>query len=119
VASVLVIGAAFTVAAIVRLSLFARRDEIEIMRLVGAPYAYIRGPSVAEGTIIGGLGAIVAVAILYGLYRTFKLQLDTVLTVLSTGAELHFLGGAEGTWMVVAALLLGGLTGMAVARSVR
>ena len=37
VAAILMLGAAFTVAAVVRLSLYARRDELEIMQLVGAP----------------------------------------------------------------------------------
>ena len=49
-------GAALTVANVVRLALFARRDEIDIMQLVGAPQVYIRGPFVMEGTLQGGLG---------------------------------------------------------------
>ena len=46
---VLTLAAALTVANVVRLALFARRDEIEIMELVGAPQVYIRGPFVMEG----------------------------------------------------------------------
>ncbi len=45
----LVLGAATTVVAVVRLSFEARREEIGIMALVGAPVAYIRGPFVMEG----------------------------------------------------------------------
>lgn len=119
IAGILVLGAAFTVAAVVRLSLFARRDEIEIMRLVGAPFAFIRGPSVAEGTVIGGLGAGVALLVLYFLYRTFKLRLAEPLAALTVGGELRFLGASEAGLMVLAALLLGGLTGTAVARAIR
>jgi cell division transport system permease protein len=119
VASVLVLGAAFTVAAVVRLSLFARRDEIEIMRLVGAPFAFIRGPSVAEGTLIGGLGALVALLALFVLYQTFKLRLDEPLAALTAGGALHFLGGPDAALMVLAAVLLGGLTGTAVSRAIR
>ena len=54
------LGAAFTVAAVVRLSLYARRDELEIMQLVGAPFSYIRGPFIVEGLLLGGIGAAVA-----------------------------------------------------------
>src|SRR5688572_14058728 len=61
---VLTIAAALTVANVVRLALYARRDEIEIMELVGAPQAYIRGPFVMEGTLQGGIGAAVALAAL-------------------------------------------------------
>src|SRR3989454_2906803 len=63
-ASVLTIAAALTVANVVRLALFARRDELDIMQLVGAPGAYIRGPFVMEGVLQGGIGALVAVVAL-------------------------------------------------------
>ena len=58
--AILMLGAAFTVAAVVRLSLYARRDELEIMQLVGAPFSYIRGPAIVEGLLLGGIGAAVA-----------------------------------------------------------
>jgi cell division transport system permease protein len=48
VALVMVVAAALTVATVVRLALHSRRDEIEIMQLVGSPYSFIRGPFVAE-----------------------------------------------------------------------
>ena len=60
--AVLTIAAALTVANVVRLALHARRDEIEIMQLVGAPPVYIRGPFVMEGVLQGGVGALVALA---------------------------------------------------------
>src|SRR5205085_11784737 len=64
--AVLTIAAALTVANVVRLALYARRDELEIMQLVGAPQAYIRGPFVMEGVLQGGAGALVALAALAG-----------------------------------------------------
>jgi len=60
----LTLAAALTVANVVRLGLYARRDELDIMELVGAPRAYVRGPFVMEGTLQGGLGALVALAAL-------------------------------------------------------
>src|SRR2546426_2579932 len=65
-ASVLTIAAALTVANVVRLALYARRDELEIMQLVGAPQIYIRGPFVMEGILQGGTGAVLALAALAG-----------------------------------------------------
>jgi cell division transport system permease protein len=62
--AVLTVAAALTVHNVVRLALDARRDEIEIMQLVGAPQAYIRGPFVIEGVLQGGAGALVALAAL-------------------------------------------------------
>lgn len=61
----MVTAAAVTVAAVVRLGLHARRAELEIMELVGAPMAYIRGPFVAEGLLQGGLGAVLALGVLW------------------------------------------------------
>ena len=53
-------AAAVTVATVVRLGLHGRREELEIMELVGAPMAFIRGPFVAEGFLQGGVGALLA-----------------------------------------------------------
>ena len=60
----LTVAAALTVANVVRLGLYARRDELDIMQLVGAPQIYIRGPFVMEGTLQGGVGAVLALALL-------------------------------------------------------
>jgi cell division transport system permease protein len=119
IAGVLVLGAAFTVAAVVRLSLFARRDEIEIMRLVGAPFAFIRGPSVAEGTVIGGLGAAVSLLLLWALYRAALPRIGEGLAALTGAGDVQFLGGAEAAFIIFAALIVGGLTGTVVSRAVR
>ena len=52
----LTIAAALTVANVVRLALYARRDELDIMQLVGAPQVYIRGPFVDGGDAAGRAG---------------------------------------------------------------
>jgi cell division transport system permease protein len=65
-------AAALTVANVVRLALYARRDEIEIMRLVGAPPAYVHGPFVMEGVLQGGIGAIAALAALALVFLTVR-----------------------------------------------
>ena len=61
---VLVVAAALTVANVVRLACFARRDEVEIMQLVGAPLTYVRGPFILEGVLQGGIGALAALLVL-------------------------------------------------------
>lgn len=68
--AILTVAAALTVANVVRLSLHARRDEVEIMQLVGAPTVYIRGPFVMEGVLQGG--AMVALALLAALFLAVK-----------------------------------------------
>jgi cell division transport system permease protein len=48
----------------IRLSLFARRREIEVMKLVGATDWFIRWPFVIEGVIVGAFGALLAIIVL-------------------------------------------------------
>ena len=53
---ILVVAGVFTISNVIRLTIYAREDELDIMRLVGATRAYVKGPFVAEGMIQGGLG---------------------------------------------------------------
>jgi cell division transport system permease protein len=48
---------------------YARQDELDIMRLVGATRAYIMGPFVVEGMVQGGLGGLVSVGLLWAAFR--------------------------------------------------
>lgn len=74
-ASTAVLGSAFAlVAALIigtalRIAIFARRDEIYVMRLVGATNGFIRRPFLLEGAIAGLAGGIVAWALTYATYR--------------------------------------------------
>jgi cell division transport system permease protein len=68
----LTLAAALTVANVVRLALYARRDELDIMELVGAPRAYVQGPFIMEGTLQGGLGAVVALTALGVVYLALR-----------------------------------------------
>ncbi|HEX2442720.1 MAG TPA: permease-like cell division protein FtsX [Vicinamibacterales bacterium] len=116
---VLGLAAALTVANVVRLAAHARRDEIEIMQLVGAPAAYVRGPFIAEGVLQGGAGALAGLLLLwigfavanarYGRLASEALGVES-LTFLPVGLALAILGGG---------MLLGCLGGYIAARGVR
>ncbi len=62
---ILVLAAVFTISNVIRLTIYAREDELDIMRLVGATRAYVKGPFVAEGVIQGGLGGLAASCLLW------------------------------------------------------
>ena len=64
IAVLLLVGSLLLVANTIRLSIYARRREVEVMRLVGATNWFIRWPFMIEGLIVGFLGGIAAVAIL-------------------------------------------------------
>ena len=61
---ILVIAAILLIGNTIRLSIFARRREVEVMRLVGATNWFIRWPFMIEGLIFGLIGAIAAVVLI-------------------------------------------------------
>jgi cell division transport system permease protein len=69
---ILVLAGIFTISNVIRLTVYAREDELDIMRLVGATQAYVKGPFVAEGMIQGGLGGLLAVLLLWSALRFLR-----------------------------------------------
>ena len=61
---ILLIASTLLIANTIRLSIFARRREIEVMKLVGATNWFVRGPFMIEGLICGLLGSVAAVLLL-------------------------------------------------------
>jgi cell division transport system permease protein len=61
---VLAVASGFTIANVIRLSVYSREDEIEIMRLVGASKSFIRGPFLVEGSLSGAFGGLLASGLL-------------------------------------------------------
>jgi cell division transport system permease protein len=110
------VAAAITVAAVVRLGLQARRHELEIMELVGAPFSFIRGPFVAEGVLQGGVGALVAIAMLWGGFLAVQGAWGDSLTALLEGDRLAFLPPRLLLALVTGGMGVGGLGGLIAAR---
>jgi len=109
------VAAAVTVATVVRLGLYARRDELEIMELVGAPLAYIRGPFVAEGFLQGGIGAVLAMAGLWACLAVSNAWWGTSLRALLDGQTLQFLPLRLCTFLVLGGMLVGSAGGLVAA----
>jgi cell division transport system permease protein len=111
-AASIVLGVAFAVVAAliigaaVRMAIFARRDEIIIMRLVGATDAFVRRPFVLEGLGAGLTGALLAVGATYAIYRALSPRLFTMNWL----PDYWLLG------IVVAGTILGGLSSMVAVR---
>lgn len=115
--AILTLAAALTVANVVRLALYARRDELDIMQLVGAPTAYVRGPFIVEGLLQGGLGGVLAVAALalaFGFAQGRYLQpLAAALNV----SALHFLPITACVYLSLGGMFVGCLGGILATRS--
>jgi cell division transport system permease protein len=111
--AVLLGAAIFTIASVIRLTAYLHHEEISVMRLVGATEFFIRGPFYAEGLLQGVLGALLALAGLYGAYHLAHARAATSLiaTMLATDfldrSEIGFvllLGAAAGLLGAIASL---------------
>jgi len=114
-AAVLTIAAALTVASVVRLALHARRDEIEIMELVGAPSTYIRGPFIMEGTLQGGVGAIAALVALAVAFFALRGQFLVPLAAAVNLSSITFLPVELAVLMVIGGMAVGCIGGLVAA----
>jgi cell division transport system permease protein len=61
--------AAIIIATAVRIAVFARREEISIMRLVGATDGFVQRPFLLEGLMTGAMGGVLAALLTYGAFR--------------------------------------------------
>jgi cell division transport system permease protein len=115
-ALLMAVAAAVTVATVVRLGLRSRRDELEIMELVGAPLAFIRGPFVAEGFLQGGIGALLAIAALWAGFLIAMAWWGTDLNSLLDGGSVQFLPIRLCFYLILGGMLVGSAGGLVAAR---
>ncbi len=101
---ILAIAAAFTIANVIRLTMMLYREEIDIMRLVGATERIIRGPFLIEGFLQGTIGGVLSIVLLYGLYEVSKRSLAPSSSILWGFLFIGFL-----PWQKIAGLVAGGM----------
>jgi cell division transport system permease protein len=93
----------------IRMAMFARRREIEVMKLVGATNWFIRVPFMLEGLVQGVVGALVAMMATWGLKRGFDVWLaDNQDLRIFQGFQVSN-GQLGGTWLIL--ILFGCLVG--------
>jgi cell division transport system permease protein len=102
---VLLAASTLLIANTIRLSIFARRREIEVMKLVGATNWFVRGPFMLEGLICGAAGALCAVVLLL---LGKEIVLPSILGRVDAGDDVQAIAfGLNGLILVVVGLLLG------------
>ena len=78
---ILLIVSVFIMANTIKLTTFDRREEIAIMKLVGATNGFIRWPFVFEGLLLGLFGSLVAFLIQWGIYEIIVVQINKSTTM--------------------------------------
>jgi len=119
IAAVLAFAAAVTVANVVRLACHARRHELEIMHLVGAPLSFVRGPFVAEGFLQGGVGALIALALLWGGFAAGRVSSARWLTLGVRLDGIEFLSPQLCSLVVLGGMAVGCLGGLIASYAAR
>jgi cell division transport system permease protein len=109
----LLLAALFIVANTIKLTLYARREEIEIMALAGGTPLFIKTPFLLEGMLQGALGGVLALGGSFVLqHMLLRHGLDGFLLTLGTGGMVYLSFAQQG--LVVAGGVLLGLTGSLV-----
>lgn len=100
------LAAVFLISTTIRLTLFARRKEIQIMKFVGATDWFIRWPYILEGMFIGIVGAVISIIILAFAYTSFVSYIQTSLPFMPIKSGQGFLMSILG-FLVVAGIFIG------------
>ena len=110
IAGVLFMVTFFIVGSTVKLAIFARKDEVEIMQLVGASEEVVQAPFVIEGMIQGLAGASIAIAGLGAAFLLLKKEMASISGLFAPLGELRFLD-LNGIFLLLAIGLFLGAAG--------
>jgi cell division transport system permease protein len=89
-AALLILASIALIANTIRLSIFARRREVEVMKLVGATNWFIRWPFVIEGMIVGFMGGVLAVLLLWIIKDTLVDPLSNKFALIAAPNTIQF-----------------------------
>ena len=104
---ILVLASFFIISNIIKLNVFARRNEIEILRLVGGTNTFIRIPFLLEGMTLGFLGSLLSLLVLLVVIKLFPLYLGPTLGAVREIFEFRYLNLAQSLGLLTAGALIG------------
>ncbi len=107
IGAVLALATLLIVGSTIRLSIYARRDELDILRLVGAGRSYVAAPFLLEGLIEGLAGGGLGLAFLFAGFRGVAPALRGGLLLLIGDTTPAFLSPSGALWLVAAGAALG------------
>lgn len=104
---ILILASFFIISNVIKLNVFARKNEIEILRLVGATNLFIRIPFILEGIVLGILGSALSLALLFLVIKAFPLYLGSSLGALQQLLSLRSLTTGQSLWLVAGGAAIG------------
>ena len=107
VGGVLAVGLLFIISNTIKLSVYSRLDEIEIMKLVGATNSFIKAPFIIEGIIQGLLGTLVSLVSLIVVYKIIISRISHSVMLTFGLSDISFIHPKAVLAMIVAGISLG------------
>jgi cell division transport system permease protein len=107
VGGVLMVGLLFIISNTIKLSVYSRLDEIEIMKLVGATNRFIKGPFMIEGMIQGLIGAAASILLLTVIYEIFMSRINPSLMIIFGLSDLSFIQPKIMAGMLISGIAMG------------
>ena len=96
----------------IRLSLYARKEEIEILRLIGATGTFIATPYLLEGAILGGLGGGLSIMLLKSGFEFFRLEVDASGWFQGLQSAIQFFPFHISLFLVIGGMVLGSMSSL-------
>lgn len=104
---ILILASFFIISNVIKLNVFARKEEIGILRLVGATNTFIRIPFLLEGIALGILGGLLSLLLLLVLIKVFPLYLGGSLGILQEIVAFRYLTLWQSLFLIIAGAAIG------------
>jgi cell division transport system permease protein len=104
---ILVLASFFIVSNVIKLNVMARKDEIEILRMVGGTNAFIRIPFLTEGIFLGALGGILSLFLLFVVIKLFPVYLGASLGILNELINFRYLSFSQSLALIFSGAVIG------------
>lgn len=104
---ILVLASFFIISNVIKLNVLARKEEIEILRLVGATNSFIRIPFLAEGVSLGILGGLLSLLLLLVLINIFSIYLGSSLGALQDLISFRYLSILQCLMLIAGGAIIG------------
>lgn len=104
---ILILASFFIISNVIKLNVFSRKDEIEILRMSGATNTFIRIPFLLEGVVLGFLGGLLSLLLLLVLIRIFPFYLGGSLGALEELINFRYLTFAQSLNIMIGGAAIG------------